>query len=157
MRKRGSAVYCPGCGEAAEAGLLYCPKCGESLKGAPEADPHEYRRRKRRLKAAERREKRNALFNRHPVLRPLSYILAGLAAVGVTALLWKTATVSTLLLLITIAVLIIPLYIWYAGYVLNNLGCFSSRKVENLHFGAVFGGLLLIISLIYMIVMLMMQ
>lgn len=161
MNKGSSNVYCPNCGEAFDSALLYCPKCGESLKDAPAADPHEYRRRirrekaeKRNILAAKRKENRNALFSKYSLLKPLLYILAGLAAIGLFALLWKIASVSTLWLLITITVLLVPLYIWYSSYVLNNLGYFRSRQIENLHFGAVFGGFLIIVLLIYMIIML---
>ena len=161
MNKGSSNVYCPNCGEAFDSALLYCPKCGESLKDAPAADPHEHRRHVRRLKAekrnilaAKRKENRNALFSKYPLLKPLLYILAGLAAIGLFALLWKIGSVSTLWLLITITVLLVPLYIWYSSYVLNNLGYFRSRQIENLHFGAVFGGFLIIVLLIYMIIML---
>lgn len=59
-----------------------------------------------------------------------------------------------LTILIIITAVLIPLYIWYASYVLNNLGYFSSRKVENLHCGAMFGGFLIIVLLIYMVIML---
>ena len=65
-----------------------------------------------------------------------------------------TLTKGMLKILIIITVVLIPLYIWYASYVLNNLGYFRSRQIENLHFGAVFGGFLIIVFLIYMIIML---
>lgn len=156
--KNNSLVYCPKCGEVTESNLLYCPKCKESLKGAAEADPHELRRYKRRLKAEkrnirarERKEKRNALFKKYPFLKPLLYVLAVLVALGLIALLWKIATVSILFFVIAITAILLTLYIWYAAYVLNNLGHFSSRIVERFSFGAVAGGFLLIVMLLYLI------
>lgn len=160
MKKENALVCCPKCGEVADSTLRYCQKCKESLVGAAQADSHEFRRQKRRLKAEkrnirarERREKVDALLEKCPILKPMFYILAVAAALGLIALLWKISTVSMPAFLITVTVLALPLYIWFATYVLNNIGCFKSRKVESSLFGAVVGGFLVIVLLIILIIM----
>lgn len=80
MNKKAKMVYCPKCGEVADANELYCPHCKENLRNAMAVDPGEEKRKIRRQKSLERikkrrirSEKREAIFNKIPILRPLYY------------------------------------------------------------------------------------
>ena len=96
-------------------------------------------------------EKKKVLFEKQPILKYLYYFLLVLFGVGIIVLIYKLMSISTLSMLITITVLYIFVYAWYTWNTFNNLGYYSSRKVENLRTGVVFGGFILLIAMLYMI------
>lgn len=160
-------VYCPKCGEVSDAALLYCQKCKESLKGAAELDSSEEKIKKRRIRALERdkkrkaaKEKREAVFARFPILRPLYYIFWVCLAICIpvaVVFLYKFSPLAGSTLL---AVAFIRFYIWYAPLIVDNIDAFDYyadgspfpyRTIAHIHrtlWGCIILGFFIIISLL---------
>ena len=167
-KKKIKWVYCPKCGEVSDAALLYCEHCKESLRGAAEVDPGEAKIKKRRERSIKRdtkrranREKREALFEKVPILEPLYYLFWVCLIIGILVGIVQLFALSELAGFIAITIAFIALYLWYAPLVVDNIDYFDSyteklppiareRERIDIHrimWGLVIGGAFIILCL----------
>lgn len=168
-KKKVNWVYCPKCGEVSDASLLYCTHCKESLRGAAELDPDEAKikkRRERSIKRATRRRaikaKKEALFEKAPILEPLYYMLWICIVIGILVGLVQIFKISELAGFIVITIAFICFYIWYAPLIVDNYDYFDSYtdelprivgarerlRIHDTMWGLVVGGFIIIICLL---------
>ena len=178
MKQEINWVYCPKCGEVSDASLLYCEHCKESLIGAIKLDPDESKIKKRReqkLKRVKRRQaikaKKEALFEKAPILKPLYYIFWVLFIIGLLAGIIQIFKVSTIAGLSLATVAFIRFYIWYVPIIIDNIDSFdfytdqlpsaagSHERVliHRIMWGLVINGGFLIICLLGLIFSLLME
>lgn len=119
-KNKENRVYCPNCGEISNASELYCSKCKESLKGAIAVDLDEDKLKIKRAKRMERYtkrrrriEKREAIFHKFPILKPLYYAVFAALILLVPFILYKIYSFNHLLGSVLVTSLYIRFYIWY--------------------------------------------
>ena len=127
MNKKAKMVYCPKCGEVADANELYCPHCKENLRNAMAVDPGEEKRKIRRQKSLERikkrrirSEKREAIFNKIPILRPLYYGAITIVVISIPFIIRQIYLLNKLAGSSITTVLFTLFYIWYVPIVIDN-------------------------------------
>lgn len=171
-KKKGILVYCPKCGEVSNASLLYCEHCKESLRGAAEVDPSEAkvkkkreRRIKRDTKHRARKAKKEALFEKAPILKPLYYMLWTGIVIGIISGLVQLFKVSELAGVSVLTVAFISFYGWYAPILIDNADYFDGyieqlpkiararerMVVHRFIWGLVIGGLFIAIGLLSLV------
>ena len=171
-RKKTKLVYCPNCGNINDADVLYCKYCKKSLKDAIEIDYDEDKNRKKREKQIKIdntirtiKNRKDALFEKAPILKPLYYMaLIGLA-VGILIGIVKVFKASVLAGFVIVTIIFVCLYIVFAPLIIDNIDYFDTyidrlppisrgRErviVHRLLWGFVVGGFILIISLLSLI------
>lgn len=128
-------VYCPKCGEIANANELACPHCKESLRNALEVDPDEAKRKRKRQESFDRMqkrrlrsEKREAIFNKVPVLRPLYYAAITVFIISIPFIIRYIYSLNKLVGSSIVTVLFILFYIWYVPIIIDNKDGFIERN-----------------------------
>lgn len=171
-RKKKNLVYCPNCGNINDADVLYCKYCKKSLKGAIEIDYDEEKNRKKREKQIKIdkiirtiKNKKNALFEKVPILKPLYYIVLICLVVGILIGIVRIFRASILAGFIVVTIMFVCLYAVFAPLIIDNIDYFDSyidrlppisrgrerAIVHHLLWGFVIGGFMLIISLLSLI------